>query len=140
MRLLHTEELRFEEFFDTEIPPYGILSHRWGEKELSYQMLNSVIELPISENEKLNHPKLPGPGLDKIRNFRQYTSTIWDWVWVDTCCINKESSSKLSEAINSMYRWYQNARCCYVYLSDVEWQTSEGIDEISRVSDKSDLR
>ncbi|KAI6041068.1 hypothetical protein EDC04DRAFT_2566167, partial [Pisolithus marmoratus] len=32
-----------------------------------------------------------------------------NWVWIDTCCINKESSSELSEAINSMYKWYANA-------------------------------
>jgi hypothetical protein len=28
---------------------------------------------------------------------------------VDTCCIDKTSSSELSEAIDSMYRWYQEA-------------------------------
>lgn len=26
-----------------------------------------------------------------------------DYVWVDTCCIDKSSSAELSEAINSMY-------------------------------------
>lgn len=31
----------------------------------------------------------------------------YDFVWVDTCCINKESSAELSEAINSMYQWYK---------------------------------
>lgn len=43
-----------------------------------------------------------------------------DWAWVDTCCIDKSSSAELSEAINSMYRYYQRASCCYVYLEDVE--------------------
>ncbi|KAM7218546.1 hypothetical protein V8F06_006150 [Rhypophila decipiens] len=42
-----------------------------------------------------------------------------DYVWIDTCCINKESSAELSEAINSMYMWYKNARLCLTYLSDV---------------------
>ncbi|KAI5983904.1 hypothetical protein EDD15DRAFT_2151267, partial [Pisolithus albus] len=32
------------------------------------------------------------------------------WLWIDTCCINKRSSTELSEAINSKYWWYQNAR------------------------------
>ena len=41
------------------------------------------------------------------------------YVWVDTCCIDKRSSAELSEAINSMYSWYQNARICFVYLADV---------------------
>jgi hypothetical protein len=38
---------------------------------------------------------------------------------VDRVCINKSSSAELSEAINSMFRWYQKADMCYVYLSDV---------------------
>jgi hypothetical protein len=36
-----------------------------------------------------------------------------------SCCIDKTSSAELSEAINSMFRWYKNAAVCYVYLSDV---------------------
>ena len=43
----------------------------------------------------------------------------YKWVWVDTCCIDKRSSAKLSEAINSMYRWYAKAKICYAYLHDV---------------------
>ena len=42
-----------------------------------------------------------------------------DWVWVDTCCINKDSSAELSEAINSMYQWYAASVVCYAFLSDV---------------------
>lgn len=38
---------------------------------------------------------------------------------MDTCCIDKSSSSELSEAINSMFRWYKNSNICYAYLSDV---------------------
>ncbi|KAF2730463.1 hypothetical protein EJ04DRAFT_545742 [Polyplosphaeria fusca] len=40
------------------------------------------------------------------------------YVWIDSCCINPTSSAELSEAINSMYRWYENAQCCYVFLFD----------------------
>ena len=39
--------------------------------------------------------------------------------WIDTCCIDKSSSAELSEAINSMFRWYEKAGVCYAYLSDV---------------------
>ncbi|KAK0738681.1 hypothetical protein B0T18DRAFT_422585 [Schizothecium vesticola] len=42
-----------------------------------------------------------------------------DYVWVDTCCINKESSAELSEAINSMHQWYHRAAFCVAYLADV---------------------
>ena len=41
------------------------------------------------------------------------------YFWVDTCCIDKSNSTELAEAINSMFRWYQKAARCYVYLSDV---------------------
>jgi hypothetical protein len=41
------------------------------------------------------------------------------YFWVDICCIDKSNSTKLAKAINSMFRWYQNAAKCYVYLLDV---------------------
>lgn len=42
------------------------------------------------------------------------------WVWIDTCCIDKRSSTELSEAVNSMYQWYSCAEECYAYLFDVQ--------------------
>ena len=41
------------------------------------------------------------------------------WVWIDTCCIDRSSSTELSEAINSMFGWYSRAEECYAFLSDV---------------------
>ncbi|KAF2968608.1 hypothetical protein GQX73_g5009 [Xylaria multiplex] len=41
------------------------------------------------------------------------------WAWIDTCCIDKRSSAELSEAINSMFKWYRDAKQCYVFLRDV---------------------
>ena len=37
-----------------------------------------------------------------------------------SCCLDKTTSSKLSEAINSMYAWYAAAHVCYVWLHDVD--------------------
>ncbi|KAH8685328.1 hypothetical protein BGZ61DRAFT_303407, partial [Ilyonectria robusta] len=48
------------------------------------------------------------------------------YVWVDTCCIDKTSSAELSEAINSMFRWYGAAEVCFTYLVDVP-PTSNGL-------------
>ena len=42
-----------------------------------------------------------------------------NYLWVDTCCIDKTSSAELQEAINSMYRWYRDAEVCIVYLGDI---------------------
>ncbi|KAK4692317.1 hypothetical protein P7C71_g4861, partial [Lecanoromycetidae sp. Uapishka_2] len=92
MRLLHTETLEFEEFFDSDIPEYAILSHRWEGKEMSFQ--------EFQEGNREHHP-----GFAKIQSCcavaRQRKR---DWVWIDTCCIDKKSSTELTEAINSMYR------------------------------------
>jgi hypothetical protein len=63
-----------------------------------------------------------GVGFQKIINFCDFARAQPEqhqWVWVDSCCIDKRSSSELTEAVNSMYRWYQNAAICYAYLSDV---------------------
>lgn len=34
-------------------------------------------------------------------------------------CIDKSSSAELSEAINSMFRWYKGAGTCFAFLEDV---------------------
>lgn len=49
----------------------------------------------------------------------------FEWVWIDTCCIDKKSSSELSETINAMYSWYQKSGRCYAYLPDVEGSSGE---------------
>lgn len=41
------------------------------------------------------------------------------------CCIDKQSSAELSEAINSMYRWYRKSTICYAYLEDVSLAEGE---------------
>ncbi|KIX04622.1 uncharacterized protein Z518_05492 [Rhinocladiella mackenziei CBS 650.93] len=59
-------------------------------------------------------------GFQKIEGCcRQASQEGLDWIWVDTCCIDKTSSSETSEAINSMFNWYRDSRVCYVYLADV---------------------
>ncbi|KAF4825699.1 Vegetative incompatibility protein HET-E-1 [Colletotrichum siamense] len=47
-----------------------------------------------------------------------------EWIWIDTCCIDKTSSAELSEAINTMFRWYQEAVVCYAFLADVPSDTT----------------
>jgi Heterokaryon incompatibility protein (HET) len=114
MRLLHTTKLYFEEFFESSIPVYAILSHRWEEAEVSFQDF---------EQGKKRH----GAGYLKILNCCTLArSQGYEWVWIDTCYIDTKSSAELSEAINSMYRWYANAKICYAYLSDVQVQTVNG--------------
>ncbi|KAI4714085.1 hypothetical protein J4E89_001535 [Alternaria sp. Ai002NY15] len=48
--------------------------------------------------------------------------------WIDTCCIDKSSSAELTEAINSMYRWYKDAKVCYVHLEDLASAAAISVD------------
>jgi len=108
MRLLNVSDFSFKEFWSPwTTPKYAILSHRWGDDEVSYKEWRKV-------------SRTTGPGYEKIRNFcRTARGFGYEWVWVDTCCIDKRSSAELTEAINSMYAWYERASLCIVYLQDV---------------------
>lgn len=109
MRLLNVnaQKLELVEFFGNQIPPYAILSHTWGNDEVTFQDV---------QRGQYEH-KL---GYRKICLTRQQTRRDGkSWCWVDTCCIDKSSSAELSEAINSMFSWYARAQVCYAYLADV---------------------
>jgi hypothetical protein len=113
MRLLNTSTGAFEEFIGKNIPKYAILSHTWEEEEVSYTAMMS------------------DPSYQKMKGYQKIkmTSEIalqagYGYVWIDTCCIDKTSSAELTEAINSMYRWYQRAQICYVFLSDLDASAS----------------
>lgn len=123
MRLLSTRALAFCDFLGTDIPRYAILSHRWERDEMSYQDM-------MKEMER-NNNSWPGPtdflqkqGYRKISDFRRLAlQDGYEYIWVDTCCIDKTSSAELQEAINSMYQWYWDSDVCYAYLSDVSVPT-----------------
>lgn len=115
MRLINIYTLELEEFFTTQTPRYYILSHRWGPEEVNYK-------------DYRKKRTTDGPGYRKIVDACDFART-WQssgndalpvrYLWIDTCCIDKRSSAELSEAINSMFKWYRLARMCIVYLADV---------------------
>jgi hypothetical protein len=87
---------------------YAILSHTWIDgQEITYQDLISG-----ARKSKTGYEKIKFCEEQAIRDGLQY-------FWVDTCCIDKSNSVELATAINSMFRWYRNAKKCYVYLADV---------------------
>jgi hypothetical protein len=109
MYLLRTSDYSLHYFAEPHIPDYAILSHRWDRVELSYADLRSKTDVQNAV------------GFAKIRGCcKQARSDGWEYVWMDTCNIDKSSSAELSEAINSMFRYYQNAQVCYVWLRDVQ--------------------
>jgi hypothetical protein len=118
MWLINTESIELEFFSDPNIPPYAILSHTWGDQECSFQEFTHGLAKEKSGYIKVIH------AIELAKSERQ------KYIWIDTCTIDKTSSSELSEAINSMYNWYSNSSVCYVYLADVSSQSSDAIDAL----------
>ncbi|KAI1295786.1 heterokaryon incompatibility protein-domain-containing protein [Xylaria venustula] len=135
MRLIHSKTLQFHEFEQSSsgVPPYAILSHTWGDEEVTFRHMSSGPTATCSWKK----------GFAKItETCRLAQEHNLDYVWIDTCCIDKSSSAELSESssaelsesssaelsesssaelsesINSMFKWYENAAVCYVFLSD----------------------
>jgi Heterokaryon incompatibility protein (HET) len=92
MRLLSTTTYKFESFEDEdEFPNYAILSHTWvKDQEVSFQDMKR--DHSLVENRS-GYIKL-------MRAARIAANSGIQWIWVDTCCIDKTSSMELSEAIN----------------------------------------
>ena len=113
MHLLDTSKFELHEFQSNDIPDYAILSHRWSAEEVSFRDLQDR----------------RGPGLAGFAKIKgccaQAASDGWQYVWIDSCCIDKSSSAELSEAINSMFQWYRDAEVCYAYLADVPEDTDD---------------
>jgi hypothetical protein len=126
MRLLtlqDDDELTFTEYISEEIPPYAILSHTWG-ADVCEVTHKDVLE--GTGKNKAGYAKIYSCG-------KQAAKTNIQYFWVDTCCIDKTSSTELSEAINSMYCWYQKAEVCFVYLEDVSPGTLISLGSMSTV-------
>lgn len=126
MRLLHVTSFALEERLGDSIPPYAILSHTWGplEDEVLYSDVCNGLKPGTTEK----------PGWAKVQNSCQQACVDgYSYIWIDTCCIDKSSSAELSEAINSMWQWYQRAGICYAYLEDVALGTPKVFTDWSEV-------
>ncbi|THU77667.1 HET-domain-containing protein, partial [Dendrothele bispora CBS 962.96] len=114
MRLLHTKTFELEEFLTAaDTPTYAILSHTWEKDEVTFQDIHD-------SETKAGWKKA---GWSKVWNACKYVRQYkFEWIWIDTCCIDKSSSAELSEALNSMYNYYGDSRVCITYLSDVSME------------------
>lgn len=107
MRLINAPTLTLVEFFEPNIPRYAILSHTWEDGEVSFQEMG----VPSSRQGKR--------GFIKVKKACETTLSLGlEYIWVDTCCIDKTSSAELTESINSMFEWYRKSRICIVFLAD----------------------
>ncbi|KAF2436630.1 HET-domain-containing protein [Tothia fuscella] len=109
MRLLNVRTLQISTFYNQQTrPAYAIFSHMWGEEEVTFDDIKNLGRARALK------------GFRKIEFCcRTAEERGLDWVWIDTCSIDKSSSAELSEAINSMFEWYGCAKECYAYLEDL---------------------
>ncbi|OTB00391.1 hypothetical protein M426DRAFT_267724, partial [Hypoxylon sp. CI-4A] len=118
MRFLETRAakedrvLRLVEKKANELPKYAILSHTWEEDEITFEDI---------ENGKASHSSAKTAAarasLSKIYGACiQAAADDYEYIWIDSCCIDKRSSAELSESINSMFVWYRDAAICYAFL------------------------
>lgn len=132
MRLLNIYTLKFQEFFENEIPPYHILSHRWSRDEISHEEFCrekiperrgycKVLDFCKFIRQRRRDGLISRRAVDRKGAHDAIADDMSDlaahgfepqegeslplaggeWVWVDTCCIDKRSSAELTEAINS---------------------------------------
>ncbi|OQO12211.1 hypothetical protein B0A48_02852 [Cryoendolithus antarcticus] len=122
MRLLNTTTLTFEEFHDSRQVNYSILSHCWGQDRVDPEV---TLQAYLSDTYNRE-----GQGWRKIlRCCNLSKERGYEWTWIDTCCIDKSSSAELSEAINSMFKWYQDSSECYAFLDDCDLNTLPNVEE-----------
>lgn len=75
MRLINAETLELNEFLDSRLPRYAILSHTWEDGEVT-----------LEDMQKAHKPKQKR-GYDKIRlASEQALKDRLFYIWVDTCC------------------------------------------------------
>ncbi|KAI1180993.1 heterokaryon incompatibility protein-domain-containing protein [Nemania sp. FL0916] len=136
MRLLNVHNLTFKTVDQTQDPttgtqvPYVVISHRWLDNELTFQDMEDVAGF---------HKRSEDPSWAKSQSaakLKGACNQVYVWslarygseehadfvhhVWLDTVCIDKKDPAELSEAINSMYRWYERATVCFVYVYDYQ--------------------
>ena len=160
MRLLNIFTMRIEEYSPEAVPSYAILSHRWGEEEVSLQEWNRIGEIEAklqtisthrvfkaarhendyyheSLNDQYNELLVEQSTIKAKKGYWKITSSCAEvnrsqkflpcsHIWIDTCCIDKTNNAELSEAINSMFKWYRNAFACLVFLADVPATDEKG--------------
>jgi hypothetical protein len=135
---------------DKDVPPHAILSHTWGadDEELNFQDVSKAGGIYFRDhnsNDNKVHTLLhsPSPAAKQAIAFAkakaaynkvqfcgsQAAQDAFGYFWIDSCCIDRSSSAELSEALNSMFRWYRQAANCYVYLADF----STGLQQLENV-------
>jgi len=164
IRVINVQTLRFEEDRSLFRGSYAVLSHSWGQLEVTFATVNEVfnemrqtrlknitkqlndqqksdsrdgdkilalqeyrkqieeeladnVQRGLSPQPKVNNAKLKGQR-KLMGAIRKTKEAGFDYLWADSCCINKADNTELVESLSCMGGWYQNAAVCLVYLGD----------------------
>ncbi|KIO03769.1 hypothetical protein M404DRAFT_144765, partial [Pisolithus tinctorius Marx 270] len=107
MYLLNINTQQLEDI--NERCPYAILSHAWriGETLHFHEIGTESVRIQ--------------PGYEKVEMCCELARQDGlDYVWIDTCCADANTSAGQTEKAISAYTWYQQAQVCYTYLDDVD--------------------
>lgn len=119
---------------------YAILSHVWlarGDDGPSEVVMSDLLDWKSCTMRKpLGAAKILGAC--KAVSAWSMQRRVWQpeepeitHIWIDSCCIDQTNPAELSMSINSMYRWYQEATVCLVYLYDI-YRPERGPVELSQ--------
>ncbi|KAI3319761.1 HET-domain-containing protein [Xylariaceae sp. AK1471] len=117
MHLLDTTtyELRSDLQSNFRQEGYAILSHRWVGQEITFDQLKGEIAGLCSGTKPERTPQV-----NKVRGAVDIARNLGiKWIWIDSCCIDRTNAVEQTESINSMFKWYRDAKVCITYLSDV---------------------
>lgn len=117
MQLLRTSDFSLVTFQGAVEVEYAILSHTWEEVEILFKDL--TVGDDTRWQSKTGYAKI-------VYACTQVQKDGYSYIWIDTCCIDKSSSTELSEGINSMFKWYRESSVCYAYLKDTEHSLESG--------------
>ncbi|KAK0747418.1 hypothetical protein B0T21DRAFT_278719, partial [Apiosordaria backusii] len=87
------------------LPNYMMLSRTWEDEEVAFQDMTQVDRRTTSKR-----------GYSKITQAcRLVFEKNVEYIWVDTCCIDKSSSAELTEGIYYVFQWCQKATKTFSY-------------------------
>ena len=115
MRLIDccSEPLQMIDFLGRPPHAFAILSHTWDSEEVTFQAFHHLAARTVAK------------GWTKIeQTCLEVQRCGFNYVWIDSCCIDKTNNAELTESINSMFQWYSDAALCLVYLSDFDHSAS----------------
>lgn len=135
--MVQEEQLLLREKSELGNKPYAILSHTWGRYTESSETQDGTWDPDDAEilfadiNDQTTRHRKEYAWRKILMACKAAQDDHIDYLWVDTCCFNKDSSAELDESINAMFGWYKESKVCLVYLADLE---------VDRVQQKEDLK